>query len=160
MQNSKKENLTIGFILTILSIAVIYDANLIPAGSSIGMGAEFMPRIVGYLLLACAVGFLYQGIKAPKGEAKEKKEFDFVPLVRFLIALCLLVVYVVLLEPVGFVIMTAFYIFAQSLFMVPPEKRSVCVSAVLAVVVSISIYLIFTRGLSLLLPPGILENIL
>lgn len=159
MQHSRKENLIIFLILAILSIAMIYSAYQIPAGSSLGQGADFMPKIVGYLLSACAIGFLYQGLKAPKEDTKAEK-FDFVPLIRFGIALGLLVVYVLLLKTVGFVIMTALYIFAQSLFMVPPEKRNILISAILAVVSSVAIYLVFTRGLSLLLPAGILKNIL
>ena len=118
-----------------------------------------MPKIVGFLLLACAVGFLYQGIRTPKATEGDNK-FDYVSLIRFLIALGLLIMYVLLLKPVGFIIMTTFYIFIQSLFMAPPEKRSVLGSAILAVVSSVTIYLVFTRGLSLLLPPGILGNIL
>lgn len=159
MQNSKKENLVISLILTVLSILVIHNAYHLPVGSSLGQGSEFMPKIVGFLLLACAVGFLYQGIRTPKATEGDNK-FDYVSLIRFLIALGLLIMYVLLLKPVGFIIMTTFYIFIQSLFMAPPEKRSVLGSAILAVVSSVTIYLVFTRGLSLLLPPGILGNIL
>ena len=44
--------------------------------------------------------------------------------------------------------------------MVPPEKRSFLISAVLAVVSAAVIYVVFSKGLNLLLPAGILGGIL
>lgn len=160
MQNPKKENFVIFLILAVLSIAMLISAMFIPAGGSLGFGADFMPKIVAGLLLLCSLGFLIQSIRAPRQEkTEEKKKFDYVPLMRFGIALGLLILYVALLKSVGFIIMTALYIFAQSLFMVPREKRSVLRSGILAVVTSLLIYFIFTKGLNMVLPLGILDGI-
>ncbi len=156
---SKKESLTLFVILTVLSAAVIYSANRIPAGGELGFGADFMPKIVGYLLAFCAVSFLAQGLLTP-GEKKEAAKWSWLPVIRFGAALGLLAIYVALLKPVGFIVMTIFYIFAQTQLMVPPEKRSFLISAVLAVVSAAVIYVVFSKGLNLLLPAGILGGIL
>lgn len=164
MQNPKKENFLIFLILAVLSIVMLISAMFIPAGGSLGFGADFMPKIVAGLLLLCSLGFLIQSIRTPRQEkteekTEEKKKFDYVPLMRFGIALGLLILYVALLKSVGFIIMTALYIFAQSLFMVPQEKRSILRSGILAVVTSLLIYFIFTKGLNMVLPLGILDGI-
>ena len=160
MHNSKKENLTIFLILSVLSAVTLYEAWHIPAGGTLGHGADFMPKIVGFLLLACALGFLIQGVRAPAEAKGEKKPWSWTPLIRFGAALGLLVLYVALLKSVGFIIMTALYIFAQSQLMVPPEKRSFLISGILAVVTSLLIYFAFTKGLSIILPAGILDGVL
>lgn len=161
VQNPKRENFVIFLILATISIVMLISAMFIPAGGSLGFGADFMPKIVAGLLLVCSLGFLIQSIRAPKQEkSDEKKKFDYVPLMRFGIALGLLVLYVALLKSVGFVIMTALYIFAQSLFMVPREKRSILKSAILGIATSLIIYFVFTKGLNMVLPLGILDGIL
>lgn len=156
---SKKENLTIFVILTILSTGIIYSANHIPPGGELGFGADFMPKIVGYLLAFCAVSFLVQGLLTP-GKEQKTVTWDCIPIIRFGTALGLLAIYIALLKPVGFIIMTIFYIFTQTQLMVPPEKRNFMISAVLAVVSAAVIYIVFTKGLNLILPAGILSGIL
>lgn len=161
MKHSKKEYFIIAAIIGILSGAALISAFQIPAGGNLGRGADFMPKIVAGLLLCCAFGFFVMGLLAPKGtETKEGKKRDAVPMIRFVMALGMLLVYVALLKTIGFVIMTALYIFAQSLFMAPPEKRNFLLSGILAIVVSIAIYYVFARGLGMTLPAGLLSDIL
>lgn len=156
---SKKENYTIFIFLIVLSSAVTYSAFHIPPGGELGFGADFMPKVVGILLVFCSLGFLVQGLRAERDE-KRAGRLNWTPVIRFFVALGLLVLYTALIKPVGFIIMTIFYIFAQSQFMVPPEKRSFMRSAVIAVVSSLVIYFVFTKGLSMALPGGILSGIL
>ena len=157
--HSRKENLTVFTILIVLSIAVIYSAFHIPPGGELGFGADFMPKVVGILLILCAAGFLIQGLRTPEEEKKDGR-WDVTPVIRFFTALGLLVLYAALLKPVGFITMTVLYIFAQSQFMVPKEKRSYLVSAVIAVISAAAIYAVFTKCLGMALPGGILDGIL
>lgn len=156
---SKKENMTVFMILAVLSAAVIYSAFHIPSGGELGFGADFMPKVVGILLALCSLGFLVQGLRLEEDDKKEGS-LNWTPVIRFFVALGLLILYAALIKPVGFIIMTVFYIFAQSQFMVPPEKRSYALSAAIAVISAVVIYFIFTKGLSMALPSGILSGIL
>ena len=161
MKNSRKEYFIMFAIIGILGGVALGASFQIPAGGNLGLGADFMPKIVSVILLCCAFGFLIQALRAPKEEPVQKKEKrDPVPTIRFCVAFGLLILYTVLLKPVGFVIMTALYVFAQSLFMVPPEKRNFLFSGILAVVSSLLIYFVFAKGLSMTLPAGILDGIL
>lgn len=156
---SKRENYAIFLILGVLSAAVTYSAFNIPQGGELGFGADFMPKVVGILLVLCSLGFLVQGVRAECDEKKESR-LNWTPVIRFFMALGLLVLYTALIKPVGFIIMTILYIFAQSQIMVPPEKRSYLLSGAIAVGSALVIYYVFTNGLSIALPGGILSGIL
>lgn len=160
MKNKKKESFIIFLILGVIGAMAFYSAMHIPSGGSLGRGADFMPKIISVLLLVCALGFLVESLLAPATEKTERRKKDWTPLLRFCIALGMLILYVVLLKPVGFIVTTVLYIFAQSQFMVPNEKRSIGGSAVLAVVSAVLIYLVFAKGLSMVLPMGILDGLL
>ncbi len=161
MKNSRKEYFIMFAIIGVLGAVDLIASFQIPAGGNLGLGADFMPKIVSVILLCCAFGFLIQALRTPKAEPAVKKEKrDPVPAIRFCIAFGMLILYTVLLKPVGFVIMTTLYVFAQSLFMVPPEKRNFLVSGILGVASSLLIYFVFAKGLSMTLPAGILDGIL
>lgn len=161
MRNSRKENFMIFLVLGVLDAFIFYDAYHIPTGGSLGYGADFMPKVIAYLLLACALGFLVQGFRCPKQEATQKAgKRDYTSAIRFAIAFGLLVAYAVLLKPLGFIPMTILYVFCQSQLMVPPEKRSFVISAILAVVTAFLVYFVFTKGLSMVLPAGILAGLI
>lgn len=161
MANKRKENFAIFVILAILDVIVFLNIRMIPSGGKLGVGADFMPKIVCVLLAICAMGFLIQGLRSPKAEKSEKPagEIQKSSMIRFAVAMGLLLAYALLLQPVGFIIMTVVYIFFQSLLMVPDEKRSYKTSAILAVVSAVVIYFIFSKGLSMQLPKGILGNL-
>ena len=70
-----------------------------------------------------------------------------------------LTIYVALLEPIGFVIMTIIYTFAQILILTPREKwgKNFVPAAIVALIAGILLYYIFKIQLSVLLPSGILS---
>lgn len=161
MKNSRKEYFIMFAIIGTLSGAALIASFRIPSGGNLGMGADFMPKIVSAILFLCSMGFLIQALRAPKADPnEEKKKADPETIIRFCIAVGLLLVYIVLLRSVGFIIMTALYVFAQSILMSPPDKRNYMFSGILAVASSLAIYFIFAKGLSMTLPAGILDKIL
>ena len=166
MKSSKKENFVYAALMCFFGVFTVYGAYRIPSRASLGLGADYLPKIVGYLLLFLSLCFLIKGllIRSPKKatdqtEKAEKTEFDIKPVIKFSATILFLIIYVLLFKKVGFIIMTALYIFAQSLLMVPSEKRNILLSAVLGIVTSILLYLIFSKGLNMLLPNGILKGV-
>lgn len=161
MSSQKKESLVIALLLLALSAALFFSATQIPVSGALGAGADFLPKVGSVLLFCCACSFLVQFFRAPKeGDREEKKAPDRVPVIRFFLALGLLVLYVAGLQRIGFIPMTVFYVFCQSLLMVPKEKRSWLVSAVLAVAVALLVNAIFAFVLKLRLPAGLLSGLL
>jgi putative tricarboxylic transport membrane protein len=88
------------------------------------------------------------------------KKTDALPfkqqLAGFLPTFILLVLYVFLLRPIGFLIMTALYIYLQSWLITPADKRKPVKLAVISGGTSVVIYGVFVFGLNLMLPAGIL----
>ncbi len=73
--------------------------------------------------------------------------------------LFLVVGYVCILEPVGFLVSSIGYAFLQILVMCPPSKREPTKFFAIAVVSTILIYIVFRYGLDLMLPEGILYDL-
>ncbi len=68
----------------------------------------------------------------------------------------ILAVYVALMEPVGFLISTAIYVYVETLDPAAPEKRNYIIPIIVAVIVAVAIDFVFVRFLNVLLPTGIL----
>ena len=115
------------------------------------------PSILAILLFVLSGLQLSIGIKkfrapAPAKEAQKKqKNYKTIVCTFFLTT-----VYIVLLEPLGFCISSALYIFLQILLLCPPEKVRYGQFAVTSLVGSVTIYGIFRYGLDLMLPAGFL----
>ena len=165
MSEKKKENLVIFLILAVLSIVlIVYSYTRIEVVGALGFGADLLPRTIGWLVAACALGFLGQAIMMKETKDKDqpqapRKKIDPVTLIRFGAALGILLVYIALLRSIGFIILSTIYIFVQSNLMVPAEKRSYLLSAVISVAASFAIYFLFARGLNIRLPGGLLTGL-
>ena len=90
------------------------------------------------------------------GSGEEGKKKDYMCVLRTLILSC---VYVLLLEPLGFLISSILYVFFQTLNLCPKDEVSVVKFAVIAVVSSVIIYFTFRNGLHLMLPAGPLAGL-
>ena len=186
----RRENFALSLIFAILGVVVICNANQIPAGGALGRGADFLPKIIGWSVLFCALCYFVQGI-AVKGGAQPQEQpgdqsgdYPGTPpedqpllsqgsrlngslrsnvkaeaMLRFGASFGLLLFYALLLSRLGFVITSTIYIYAQSQFMVPSEKRSHLLSAVIAVASSVALYLVFVYVLRVNLPSGVMPRL-
>jgi len=123
------------------------------------------PRVILAMLgvLSCAqIWFSIRELKRTKIEGseavggKEVKKKDYACVLRTLILSCL---YVLLLEPLGFLISSIIYVFFQILNLCPKEELNIAKFAVIAVVSSLIIYVMFRNGLNLMLPAGPLAGL-
>lgn len=68
--------------------------------------------------------------------------------------------YALLVQTVGFIIMTALYLMAQILLLLPEKRlksrKGIVITAVVSVVTPIFIYELFYRAFSIFLPTGLL----
>ena len=111
--------------------------------------SDFIPKVYGIAVMVLSAILIFRGIRDLKkaqvqetGEAEDRKRFPIDPAI--VLVFLLLVVYVALLDTVGFTI---------------KEKRTpkTCVAVfVVALAFSVAITLIFVKGFSLTLPMGIL----
>ena len=104
-QNINKESLGLGIALLLIGLVLFISALKLPAGSSMDVGASFMPKVISGALAvlgACFIGSAFLSKKEYKGGAIYTKN----EMVRLLITFALLFVYIFFLKKIGFIIMT------------------------------------------------------
>jgi hypothetical protein len=121
------------------------------------VNSRFFPYIIAVLLFAAGLAELVASIRRlPRADAPggAKAGLDRAGVLRIIATLLLLVVYVALLNTLGFWIMTMAYLFCQILLLTPGRKRHVPFAAGLSVAASSLIYWLFSHVLTLMLPRG------
>ena len=123
--------------------------------------SDFIPKVYGIAVMVLSAILIFRGIrdlkKARAQEAGETSRFPVDPAI--ILVFLLLVIYVALLDTVGFTIMSTLFVLGLSYILLPKEKRTpkTCVAVfVVALVFSVAITLIFVKGFSLTLPMGVL----
>ncbi len=152
-----------GVVLLVASVAIPE-----PARQSPGLGPRVLPTVVSIALLLCgALLALTASRRTDEGledtlldEAAEHDVMDLldpheapVPLRGFAVVVALLVVYAVLFIPLGFVLSTTLFLGAVTTYVDP---RRWLRNWIFAAVLAGSVYVLFTRLLAVVLPPGVL----
>lgn len=121
--------------------------------SSLSIHPLLLPTIVLGLMLALSVCRLIVGLTMSSGDktCKEKTSIPFKPLLTMILILA----YAVLFKPLGFVISSALYLFAQ-MWLLRAEKKNYPIMITLSIVGPLLIYLVFVYALDVMLPAGIL----
>jgi len=137
----------LGLCLLVLAVAYGWVAQQWPEpfGGTEGVGPETFPTMLALVLV---VGSLYLMIK-PDADTQWPVGKTALELV---VSIIVLVVYALLLEPLGFVISTTLAVGALSWRMGAPAKSAFAIGLLSAVVV----FGLFNYGLSLSLPTGLL----
>ena len=68
--------------------------------------------------------------------------------------------YMVLLQPAGFILSTVIYLFAQMMVLAPADKRNPVLFIIVSVAFTAFVFVAFRIGLQQLLPRGIIESLL
>ncbi|WP_329026276.1 tripartite tricarboxylate transporter TctB family protein [Streptomyces sp. NBC_00690] len=128
--------------------------------SASGVGAGFMPKVVGVLLIALSVALGIQVARGKRGEADAAEGDVDVRSTRWVpLAVCVgaVLIFIAGVETLGYIIVSAlaFWLTAWAL-----GARSHLKSAGIAVVLSVVVYLVFTRALGISLAAGVLEGVL
>ncbi len=171
-----KKNLIPGIVLTIFSIIYLVLTSQIKKFSGLGsdpLGARAIPYLWGISLLVLSLILVVRGIKqrnlAIKNNTLVKSELNFTGIIKenreIVLTFVSLAVYIALLEPVGFLIMTAVYLFVQTLILTPKEKRNYMgydsilrnyiVTLITSIVIAVALDYVFVCLLNVLLPLGI-----
>jgi len=125
------------------------------------VSAKRMPQILGIAMCICAgVNIQFSLIRARERSKTTTEEKRHDPaairgdIIRGVLTFGLMTLYIVLLEIVGFLIMSAIYIFFQILLFSTKKQRNYIVIAITAIVSSAAIYYLFLYGLKMILPVG------
>ncbi|MEO7235176.1 MAG: tripartite tricarboxylate transporter TctB family protein [Lapillicoccus sp.] len=149
----------IAVALLAIGVVVLLDGIRQPTSTSAsGVGAGFVPTVVGAVLIALAAALCVQIARGVVGEPEaaegdvDVRHTQWVPLA---VCVAAVLVFIVAVEPVGYLIVSAvcFWLTAWAM-----GARSHLRSAIIAVVLSAVVYFSFTRLLDISLPAGIFEG--
>ena len=124
--------------------------------SASGVGAGFMPKVVGVLLIVLSAALMVQIARGSLGQPDEAEGDVDVRHTRWVpLALCVAaaLVFIAGVESLGYVIVSsiAFWLTAWAV-----GARHVFRTAVIGIALSLIVYVAFTRGLEISLPAGVL----
>ncbi len=106
----KYGDIIVGAFFMILSAGMMYLAARLPKSTVMDIGPDFMPMCIGVMTFIMAAALAFLNIKNLKqriadAEAAEPEESDYK---RVLISFILILVYVFILKPVGFIVSTLY----------------------------------------------------
>ncbi len=164
--NKLTKEIWIGVGVGLFAIAYLVATLGIKKGAVVSVGAEFMPRVYGFILLMVSVFQIIGGViqyragiaanesTEPTYEEKEKSRKSFLPVVLVFAAMILCVA---LMPKLGFVLSGSILTFCMCVLLTPfYEKRRYVVFAIFSVVLAVAAYLLFKNVLYVSLPSGIL----
>jgi putative tricarboxylic transport membrane protein len=146
MQN--KRDVIASVFLIVIGIAVIIWAFRLQVGTLLRPLAGFFPLLVGSALIALSLVLLFRGWI---GQGPAPRPYGVWQ--RPVIMLAALAVYAVLLEPLGYVLSTVFIAAVTLRILRVISWKMIILSSV---ILSVSVYVLFTRLLGVELPAGIL----
>lgn len=160
MATYRRKELIIGFAMLGTALGYLLMTLKLPGHS--GIDAAFVPALLAGMLCLLAAIQLFTAFSTPKAETHTAPQvdaeasgdvFDTATVVK---TLALIVVYIALMNPVGFPIMTVAYLYLQFIVLTPVDhKVRHFTYVVVAVLTSAVIYLLFRQAFDLMLPAGI-----
>lgn len=145
---SKFNDRVFGLVMLVIAVAYYYGATQfpVPFGGSEAVGPETFPKLLAVILAICS---LYMIVKPdPDNHWPASRTF-----VELGIAVVTLIVYALLLEPLGFIVSTMLAVGTLCWRMGARPIKAYLTGLVSGVVV----FVLFTYGLELPLPLGLLE---
>ena len=121
----------------------------------------FIPRIVGGMLVILSIVMTVSDFRKNRREPEEPSSSEKKESRNVLGTAVLLLVYIFLIEPLGFLIASTLYLFAQFLYLTDVQKlrrpKTYLLYFVIALLVSAGIYYLFLNVFHLILPAGLLK---
>ena len=149
----KYGDIVIGIFYAALGAVTIWLGQQLPKSRVMKIGPDFMPMVIGILILVLALMLLFSAVKnfkanTAKAEAMPADTSDYK---RVLASL-------VILAPVGFILSTLGYLFLQIVVLAPNDRRSsknILMYAVIDIVFVFVVFFLFRYGFKIVLPAGI-----
>ena len=164
--NRLTKEIWIGVGVGLFAVVYLVASLYIKKGAVVSIGAEFMPRVYGFILLAVSVFQIIGGVihyrasvaanesVEPTPEEKEKSRKSLLPVIAVFAAM---IICVAMMSKLGFIISGSVLTFCMCILLTPYyEKRRYVIFAVFSVVLAFAAYWLFKTVLYVSLPSGIL----
>ena len=119
------------------------------------VGSAYVPTFIGICILIVAVSKLVLAITNKKPSANQKIKWTQDAFGGFG-TIALMAVYMLAIEPVGFIVASVVYLFVQMMLLSDSTNRRPVVFAIIAVALPVAVEALFVYAIKMPLPVGIL----
>jgi len=156
----KNQNIMAGSVLILVGVLMLANAIIFGQVITSKIGADFFPKIISTGIILVGTAILVNGLRefrkelpADTGKANVSIPGNYPALG---ITVALLIIYVLLLGPLGFIVTTIPFTFLLMLLITPRSRRKYLTFAIVSIVSTIATYFLFARIFYVILPRGIL----
>lgn len=156
----KYGDIVVGIFFMVLSAVMIVMAQMLPKSKVMDIGPDFMPMVIGVITFVLAALLLFLSVKNFKIHTAEIDEASIpdCDYKRVLASIILVLIYVYMLQPVGFIVCTLVFLLLQMLVLSPDDergKKDIIKLAVIDVIFTLVVFFLFRYGFKIVLPAGI-----
>lgn len=155
----KYGDLTIGIFFSVLSLAMIGGSIALPKSTVMKIGPDFVPLCIAILTLGLAIALIVLSLKTIKNNAGIEIAVDPAEeapdMRRVIISFLLILAYVFIMKPVGFIVTTCIYLPLQMLVLAPDEGRKPVFLTAISIAFTFAVFFLFRYGFKIVLPAGI-----
>ncbi|WP_041081508.1 tripartite tricarboxylate transporter TctB family protein [Thermotoga profunda] len=141
----KKSDLVNGLLIVILGL-VFYISTLKIKPAKLGLSPADFPRLITIAMMICGVALV---LKSFLSKSSSKKEIDFGFIKKFVALIVVFIVYVWLLNKIGFLYLTPFFVFGTAYIF---GMKKIYVNILLSIGTTVVVYYIFSRVFLVPLP--------
>ena len=156
---SKRNDLITGIVLALFALWYFFEASSIKvfkAFSKAAVNSTTMPKIWAVCMLLLALALIVRALRNKEKSSAASFSLGtwFSKNKEVVLTFIALLIYIAIMNLVGFIIASIFYIFAQTLILMPKDQRNFLKAGIIAVVFSSATYYVFVYWLAVLLPVG------
>lgn len=156
----KYGDIVVGVFFMALSAIMMAMAQMLPKSKVMEIGPDFMPMVIGGITFVLALILTVLNVKNMKMRAAELENtaIDECDYKRVLSSALLVLVYVFILQPVGFIVSTLVYLPLQMLVLSPDDqrgKKQIIQLLIIDVIFTLVVFFLFRYGFKIVLPAGI-----
>lgn len=136
------------------------------AGTAVGVGVEFMPRVIAALMFITAGVIIINAyrnrgkhvkvIDGDTGLEVEAEDPNSKNYKKLSISLRAMIVYALLTQFIGFLLASILYLITQMFILSDSDKKKLILITIISVVMSVFVYFIFRNIFYVMLPQGFL----
>ncbi|MGE4352488.1 MAG: tripartite tricarboxylate transporter TctB family protein [Oscillospiraceae bacterium] len=161
--SSRLKDLYSGIFFLMFAVFIYVESYFIRVSKADALGPQFFPRLVAIAMAFLALLQIIRYVKTIKTQPKPQTDTKVIPFWKnapLILTFVLLAGYVILVDKLGFIIVTAIYLFCQIFLLLPKGaikvKRNLIITSGIAVIVPVFIYFLFYKVFMIFLPAGIL----
>ena len=147
-------------IFLIFSLLYISQIGIIKISNFAPIDSAFFPKLLSAIMIILALIEIIVGIRKMKNATQEAEEEEKINYINVIKTFVLSVIYVAMLQPLGFIISSVLYATSGMIVLCPKEECKPVKFFIISAAVSVVIYILFRYALGLVLPPGILKGII